>query len=74
MTATVWSNNIVSLASFRTSVNQTDLNVLDADVSADEELVVDSTVFESVLTAVSQSVLGFVSCLSDADLLIGALG
>ena len=61
------------------SVNQMELNVLvadDIDSSANERgaLVLASAVFELVLTAESQSVLGLVSCLSDVDLLIDALG
>ena len=71
--------DIFDLASFRVSVNQTGLNVLDADVSdlgvgGRGALVLASAVFELVLTAQSQFVLGFVSCVSDVDLLIDAFG
>ena len=72
-------SNIFDLASFRMSVNQTGLNVLDADVSdmgvgGRGALVLALAVFELVLTAQSQFVLGFVSCISDVDLLIDAFG
>ena len=72
MTATDWSNKIFSLALFRMSVNQIELNVFVADVSDSGvggigALVLASAVFELMLTAGSQSVLGFVSCLSNVD-------
>ena len=73
MTATDWSNKIFSLALFRMSVNQMELNVfvadvIDSGVGGRGALVLASAVFELVLTAGSQPVLGFVSCISDVDL------
>ena len=74
---TLWSN-ISNLASFRASVIQTELNVFVADVidsgmGERGALVLAAAVFDLAPTAASLSVLGFVSCLSDVDLLTDAL-
>ena len=76
-TVTLWSN-IFNLSSFRMSVNQQALSVLDADdsdsgVTERGALVLASAVLDLAPTAGSFSVLGLVSCLSDVDLLTDAL-
>ena len=71
--------DIVDLTSSHTSLNQVELNMLDADerdsaVGGRGALALASAVFEWVLRAESQSVLGFVPCISDVDFLEDAPG
>ena len=79
MTATVWSNKIFGLASFRRSANQTVPHVLDADVGDSGEGGRGALMprFGSLRIGANgrvQSVLGFVSCLSGVDRVRDALG
>ena len=50
-----------------------DADVIDSGVGERGALVLAAAVFDLAPTAESQSVLGFVSCLSDVDLLIDTL-
>ena len=74
---TLWSN-IFKLASFCMLVAQRALSVLDSDdidsgVNKRGALVLASAVLDLAPTAASFSVLGFVPCVSDVDLLTDAL-